>query len=224
LLVALTVAAVVPSVMATRKRAAEIECLSNLGQIAQANLRLPPKTQEIMMWARRFITEAGLPETAYRCPAAWEIGDWGSVSQAWHADKTIPEGRLQLVCSYTLNAWTLPADPNNRRGGPELFVNPSSRAASRVPFVGDGTWVDAYPLESDATPPDLRTGDRWHQGGEHGSHENMLGRFTIARHHQTINVGFLDGHAEAVKLSELKRLTWHEGWKPRDWVPALPVE
>jgi prepilin-type processing-associated H-X9-DG protein len=223
-IVALVGGAVVPAVTATRKRAAEVECLSNLGQIARANLRMTLQSQEKMIWARQLITEAGLPETTYRCPAAWEVGDWGSVTQAWKYDTTIPEGRLRLECSYTINDWTLPAELQNRRGGPEFFIKPSSPGTARVPVFGDGTWIDAYPLESDPTPPDLRAGDRWRQGNEHAPRENMLGRFTIARHRQTINIGFLDGHAEAVKLSDLKRLTWHEGWKPQDWMPALPAE
>jgi prepilin-type processing-associated H-X9-DG protein len=225
IIVALAGTALVCLAVATRQRAAEVVCLSNLGQIAQANRRLTPQTQEKMIWARRFITEAGLPETVYRCPAAWEIGDdWGSATQTWKTDKTIPEGRLRLLCSYTINGWTLPAESKNHRGGPELFVKMSSPAAAHVPAFGDGAWMDSYPLESDPTPPDLRTGDRQNQGRNSRRPENMLGRFTIARHQQTINIGFLDGHAEAVKLSDLKTLPWHEGWQPQAWDPPLPAE
>jgi prepilin-type processing-associated H-X9-DG protein len=226
-IVVLIGAGLVSVVAATRQRSAEVICLSNLGQIAQANRRLTPGSQDKMIWARRFIIEAGLPESVYRCPAAWETetgDDWGSATQTWKSEKTIPEGKLRLLCSYTINGWTLPAESKNQRGGPEFYVKMSSASANRVPAFADGAWIDSYPLESDPTPPDLRTGDRQNQGSNLGPRENMLGRFTIARHQQTINVGFLDGHAEAVKLNDLKSLPWHEGWQPQAWDPALPAE
>jgi prepilin-type processing-associated H-X9-DG protein len=230
--------AVVGMAVATRQRSAQVVCLSNLGQIARANQRMDLQLKDKGNWARRFMAESGLPDTVYRCPSAWETSDWwGSVTEAWKTEETISEGKLWVVCTYTLNIWTLPADPdnlrggwalpgdpNNLRGGSQFYVSKSSRAAARVPVLGDGAWQNSWPLETDPTPPDLRSGDRQRQGRQWGADENMLGRYTIARHGLAINVGFLDGHAEAVQLKDLKTLTWHEGWQPRAWDPPLPAE
>ena len=116
----LIAAAMVPTVTATRKRAAEVECLSNLGLMAQANKRLPPQSQDNMIWLQRFLEEAGLHENVYRCPSTWETGEWGSSTQAWKHETMIAEGRLWLIGSYTLNAWTVPPIFN---APPEVIIN-----------------------------------------------------------------------------------------------------
>jgi hypothetical protein len=80
--------------------------------------------------------------------------------------------------------------------------------------------VDGWPYETDPPASDL------YAGADNAS----MQRFTIARHgwkspstapHKIpagatlvgkINIGSVDGHAEAVKLENLWTLYWHKGW------------
>jgi prepilin-type processing-associated H-X9-DG protein len=96
--------------------------------------------------------------------------------------------------------------------------------ASRVPVFADATWLDGWPRADDPTPPDLRTGDSGRQGPGQAPRENMMGRFTVARHGRGVNVAFLDGHADTVPLERLKRLKWHHDFPYQDWSPPLPRE
>ena len=58
-----------------------------------------------------------------------------------------------------------------------------------------------------------------------GDQQNGLGRFAIARHPiaggravsgqpipGAINMGFADGHAELLKLQDMKNVHWHKGY------------
>ena len=38
-------------------------------------------------------------------------------------------------------------------------------------------------------------------------------RFCMARHKRSVNMVFLDGHAQGVALEDLWKLKWHNGWK-----------
>ena len=44
-----------------------------------------------------------------------------------------------------------------------------------TPFFVDGTWMDAWPAEDDGPAKDLYV-------GYYATHDNEMGRFTIARH------------------------------------------
>jgi len=112
--------------------------------------------------------------------------------------------------SYGMNLWLI------NKG---LFYNSSplnqyhdnywgkySRAKSDTPLLGDSNWVGSWPFEVDRMPPDLSRGFVAHGIGY------FMGRFCIDRHGDYINVGFVDGHAERVKLVKLWSLKWHENY------------
>ena len=81
--------------------------------------------------------------------------------------------------------------------------------------------MDCAPSEGDTPSRDLYSGSDFSGG---------MDRLTIARHGYkaagsapkyvppgaplpgAINLGFVDGHAGAVKLEQLWTLTWHNGW------------
>jgi prepilin-type N-terminal cleavage/methylation domain-containing protein len=89
-----------------------------------------------------------------------------------------------------------------------------------TPYFSDSVWIDGCPMEGDAPARNLYAGD-----GPTGA-DNMA-RVTIARHGVASapknvpagtplvgrnDMGFVDGHCEAVKLENLWNLTWHVGW------------
>lgn len=78
---------------------------------------------------------------------------------------------------------------------------------SNTPVLGDCRWVGGWPEEFDYPPSDPRIGRIGHGRGY------FMGRFSIDRHSAfTINVSFVDGHAEEVKLPDLWQIQWHNKW------------
>jgi prepilin-type processing-associated H-X9-DG protein len=178
------------------------------------------------------------------CPAADEpgAGGFGGAGLAWTmvaqepVDKPAaspqtakPEPKpLQFTGSYGFNGWLFRWDAGNRGGqdfsggAKEIYLTPSAKESSLVPVFADAAWLDGWPRVDDPTPPNLTDGHRSQQGPGVAPKENMMGRFTIARHGKAINIVFLDGHGERVELVRLKRLNWHNGFVYQDWAPPLP--
>jgi prepilin-type processing-associated H-X9-DG protein len=97
---------------------------------------------------------------------------------------------------------------------------------SQTPVLLDGTWSDAWPLETDPPADNLYFGS----GGQGIGTE--MGRITIARHggrpatpdadHDVdwktsppggaINIGMADGHVELARLPALWNYSWHLNW------------
>jgi len=96
-------------------------------------------------------------------------------------------------------------------------------SAAKTPLFSDNVWVDGAVRVEHTFGTDLYNG-RWDSAGPIG-----LGGMAIARHGGKgpnlaprnftgsvlpgrNNVGFVDGHVEAVKLNNLKNLYWHKLW------------
>jgi prepilin-type processing-associated H-X9-DG protein len=68
-------------------------------------------------------------------------------------------------------------------------------------------------MSTDAVPANLASGTG-------NSSRDQLGQVCITRHSRVVNVAFIDGHAENVKLPQLWSLEWNPYWQ----IPAsLPV-
>src|SRR5262249_44946512 len=107
----------------------------------------------------------------------------------------------------------------------------SSEAAiknvANTPLFADAMWIDGWPREADGPAKDLYNG---------GS--TQMARFTIARHGGTVaanaprnitsslglpgavNVAFVDGHAQSVRMPMLWNLDWHAGWVAPGTIPS----
>jgi prepilin-type processing-associated H-X9-DG protein len=94
-----------------------------------------------------------------------------------------------------------------------------------TPMFMDSTWINLDPVKSDSPAGNLYTGDPTQEG---------MPRVTIVRHGGmapgsaprnippvtasipslpgAINMGFVDGHAEKVKLQNLWTYYWHRNW------------
>ena len=90
-----------------------------------------------------------------------------------------------------------------------------------TPFFADSIWMDSWPMETDHPSKNL------YEGGN----DSYMQRFTIARHGMgnpaaaprkigpldvlpgRNDIGFADGHVEAVKLENFWTLDWHRDWK-----------
>ena len=244
-IIAILVAILMPSLGKARKQAAGVQCLSNVSQLVAAyNMYLNENK------GRSFIYRAAMDDywidqlrpfhtnvDALRfCPApqARSPGGWGSATEHWFKYR---DG------SYGLNGWLYRLVGNAHPEGvgsdggigysrgtltPQQafarYVRTSTRETSRVPAFADCVWPNGWPRDTDAPPPNLQSGPRLMGGG--APNEPMLARFTIARHDKRISVAFLDGHAEHVRLGQLKALKWHEdfNYDEVDWPARLPKQ
>jgi prepilin-type N-terminal cleavage/methylation domain-containing protein/prepilin-type processing-associated H-X9-DG protein len=119
--------------------------------------------------------------------------------------------------SYGINGWCYSeANPSKENYQKETAIT----SPAKTPYFSDSNWVDGWPMETDTPARNL------YSGGDNNSME----RITMARHGGKgpsaaprsvipgtplvgrINIGFVDGHVEAVKLDNLWTLFWHKGW------------
>jgi prepilin-type processing-associated H-X9-DG protein/prepilin-type N-terminal cleavage/methylation domain-containing protein len=95
--------------------------------------------------------------------------------------------------------------------------------SAQVPLIGDCNWHEAWPYNMPVTlsngtttydyddpPTNLLRGAQYSTNiGVTGPNFGQMGRFCIARHGRAINIVFLDGHAERVRLPDLWGLKWN---------------
>jgi prepilin-type processing-associated H-X9-DG protein/prepilin-type N-terminal cleavage/methylation domain-containing protein len=231
-IIALLISILMPALGRARKQANAVQCASNVRQLVQSYLMYlnANKGRGVAyrgnddFWIEAFRKDYGNANDIRFCPNAKEdiSPSWGTATRAW----TFSNGATTNSGSYGFNGWNHRWDPVGQGGAmysggsQQHYVTPTSAEASRIPVFGDCTWPDGWPRATDPTPPNLQTGDPSRQGN--APSENMMARFTIARHDRRANIAFLDGHADAVLLDDMKQLKWHNGYQPQPWNPVLP--
>jgi len=178
------------------------------------------------------------------CPTATREmlnnNDWGTFKAAFR-DLAVPEGgTFHFVFSYGNNTWTdyMAGDRSDRLEqwfwksvNNNTTVAPGTRnvigkqvGTNTVPVLGDSTWHDAWPRDTDipaVTPDAFGIGDRGTTG--------ELNHFNINRHDGFVGMLFMDWSARRVGLKENWTLKWHRafntmgawtkagGVRPEDW-------
>jgi prepilin-type processing-associated H-X9-DG protein len=146
------------------------------------------------------------PETSERGMPSGPDQNFGSASRAWWSR------RGDYLGSYGLNYWIFVPAP-----GAQILpsrIRLPAPSGERIPLLADCCWAWSDPHDSDVVPRNL-------EYPEDGI-PNGLGVFCIDRHQMSINVVFLDGHAEHLPLAELWKLKWSADFVPRDVVVPRP--
>ena len=181
------------------------------------------------LWVTVLATNYGGINAARVCPSAPSAAvkskrrhpNSGSLNQTWLW--TGSKG-IDYEASYTFNGWFYGDDD-------PYFSSPDQRVKkyrnetdcptpSNTPVIADSNWIDTWPQASDPPARNLFTGDDFAGAmvrltlPRHGS--AVWGRNQIFNPKDTlpgaINSGFVDGHAELVRLERLWSLDWHKGW------------
>lgn len=161
----------------------------------------------------------------------------GTADTAWARSVT---GDI-LRGSYALNGWLYVNSPNYRSDVPNLQNLHFRKEAlvakpAMTPTLLDCVWVDLWPIATDRPYQDLYAGAPPGQNGMYNP--AAIGRSVIPRHGWkspsaaprnfnvtqrlpgAVNVGFLDGRAETVKLENLWQYSWHVNYVPPNRRPG----
>jgi len=240
-IIAILAAMLLPALSRAKAKAQQINCVSNIKQLTLAGQMYvdemgvwvgPTNASPALSggdWMGAMLSYYGKATAVLICPTA-PLKDGPSPTNAFGAADRVWQWVLSdpdYVSSYGFNKW-LNSDPNlvlnNGAVHPEwLYRNQASvQRPTSTPVFMDSVWINFDPIETDQPARNLYAGD--------GNKEGMA-RVTIARHGSasassapksvspgqklpgSIVMGFVDGHAEPVKVETLWTLDWHADWK-----------
>ena len=182
-------------------------------------------------WMGTMLAYYGRATNVLFCPSAPDRGNPnnlvnppGKADVAWRWTLSTPV----YASSYAMNKWlSTPPGLGNAVAHPEWLYRreDSVRNPSLTPEFMDSAWINLDPLETDQPARDLYDP----LGSASSGGEGMI-RVCVARHGGrpagtaprsvlpgavlpgAINMGFVDGHAEQVKLQNLWTYYWHQNW------------
>lgn len=237
--IALLAAMLLLALSATKRRAQETRCQSNVRQLTLASLINADASGSYAAYGNSNIPNLFWMGSNYAkvgkiliCPATPTPSPvpphdvWGAADRAWvWGDGKSPNDIVTnpVAGSYALNGWLYDTATFGGAAHPEYMMSKQSpiQKPSQTPVFVDAMWVDLWPLETNLPSRDLYN----------GTMETGMTRCTIARHGGiaanaprnfdinqrlpgSVTLGMADGHVELVKLENLWNYSWHLDWKP----------
>ncbi len=237
-IIAILAAMLLPALSSAKRRAQQTSCLNDLKQLTLANIMYvgdnkvwvgPMNSNPAFSqgdWMGAMLAFYGNATNVLFCPVAPNKGNPnnlvnppGTAESAWHWTLSDPE----YCSSYGYNSWLAGGLGNITKYPDGPYKNDSSvQNPTLTPMFMDSTWINFDPVENDTPARNLYNGEPSKEG---------MQRITIARHGGrppgsapknllpgaslpgAINMGFVDGHAELVKLDDLWNYSWHRNWK-----------
>jgi prepilin-type N-terminal cleavage/methylation domain-containing protein/prepilin-type processing-associated H-X9-DG protein len=140
-------------------------------------------------------------------------GPYGGAHQGWQWASTFGASGMNLWLIYDYAQYR-----NANYWSHDNFYTRYINAPGETPLLADSNWVGSWPGSQQPEQPeaqDLRPGpDETDTGYRDHAHGFFMGRFAIARHGLSVNVGFVDGSARNVRLGGLWALRWHKNFQP----------
>jgi prepilin-type N-terminal cleavage/methylation domain-containing protein len=244
-IIAILAALLLPALAGAKRKAKDIQCVSNLKQLGLAHAMYVGDfntsfeyTYNQNLWMAALLTYYANVNALRTCPLGPNPTTrnvlspqytFGAADQMW---KWVPY-QTNYQGSYIYNGW-LYSGSYTIAG---LIISPSADwkyttgaavlKPSSTPLFTDGVWVDGWPEENEGPAKDLYD----------GSQITFMGRYTIARHGGAgpgsaprniassvslpgaIDIAFMDGHASIAKLNSLWTLDWHKNWNIPATIP-----
>jgi prepilin-type N-terminal cleavage/methylation domain-containing protein/prepilin-type processing-associated H-X9-DG protein len=241
-IIAILAAMLLPALSRAKIKAQQVNCLNNLKQLELSAMMYnedmkawvgpmdPNPASSQGDWMFTLLTYYGKVDQLRLCPTAPNKANApagantpGTADSAWVWGISTPP----YSGSYAMNKWLAPNSMGlaNGTAHPEWMIPKDSvvQKASQTPMFMDSMWINLDPIETDGPAHNLYTGNYSNEG---------MGRCTIARHGGNaaatapksispgqvlpgaINMSYVDGHAEQVRLENLWNCYWHMDWTP----------
>jgi prepilin-type N-terminal cleavage/methylation domain-containing protein/prepilin-type processing-associated H-X9-DG protein len=247
-IIAILAAMLLPALAKAKEKAREIKCVSNLKQLALAGIMYQNDHGQAIdysgvndLWMKTLIQNYSSVHAIRLCPSAEtpidpqvNAGRAGTAANAW---KWANAG-TNLTGSFGMNGWLYSVQGAsswvNSTDTPKFYSKDTAiRKTAETPAFMDAIWPDLWPKSTDIPATDLFN-------GEASSAKYGMSRITIARHGgrgaksapRTFNVGqimpgsinmsYVDGHAEKAKLESLWKFYWHQDYVPPAKRTGLP--
>ena len=241
-IIAILAGMLLPALAKAKAKANSIKCINNAKSMTLSTFMYlsdhgkpvpyngsATATMDNALWVTVLATNYGGINAARICPSAPPAAvkskrrhpNSGSLNQTWLW--TGSKG-IDYEASYTFNGWFY-GDDDPYFSTPDQRVKKYRNEAdcptpSNTPVIADSNWIDTWPQATDLPARNLFTGDDF---------AGAMVRLTLPRHGSgtwgrnqifnpkenlpgAINSGFVDGHAELVRLERLWSLDWHKGW------------
>jgi prepilin-type N-terminal cleavage/methylation domain-containing protein/prepilin-type processing-associated H-X9-DG protein len=229
-IIGILAAILIPSLSIAKQRAHVARCLANVRELSTAYRMYTQDTdakgvvynQGTALWIP-MLQPYGNIDKIRMCPEAVYpsfTSDWGTATECWHGERM--DWLVGYQGSYGLNGWLYwwgkaEQDKLQTHTGDdpsEMITMPTTLNESRIPVFGDCNWVDGWPRADEEVPASLTTGSL-------SPNKDYMGRFCLDRHNKTVNIAFLDGHAENLRLPALWTLQWSAHFTP-NYNPSRP--
>lgn len=225
-IIAILAAMLLPALSRAKMKAKDLKCLNNLKQVALANNMYNGDNNKGFsynlgqdLWLSRLMDYHAKVNAVRLCAYSEEqmslTFGYGGADKAWswqYATTTVYRG------GYTINGWMYSDQTDAKAFNKETSVP----RPAKTPVFGDGIFVDAWPEASDIPARNLYY-QTWPADGG-------MNRFCVSRHGGkgakaapqsvppgqrlvgTVNLSFVDGHVEPVKMESLWTYEWHRNY------------
>jgi hypothetical protein len=197
-----------PALAAAKRKAQQVNCVSNLKQMALANTMyvndfghgIPDQAPSgsTGSWFINFLDYYGRATNILKCPTANQSGQavnnfLGNSVTPWCKTDYAGNG-TPYFGGYVMNGWFSVDYKNNGQGAGDGNANQSLyylkdssvRNSSQTPVFSDGIWVDMWPMEQDSAYHDLhgvaQAGASAANSGEGSYPGHSIARTCVARH------------------------------------------
>jgi prepilin-type N-terminal cleavage/methylation domain-containing protein/prepilin-type processing-associated H-X9-DG protein len=234
-IIAILAALLLPALARAKAKAQDVQCINSCKQISLSLMMYVSDNNGKLinydnstLWLGQLQTNYSQTAKSRICPATKDDPDPGPPGWTQQTDSPYPGfgtadytwkwiyGSPNYHGSYGINGfcYDISGDPGYFRKDTGISM------PTKTPFFADCNWVDSWPSETDIPARNL------HGGGD----DNSMQRFCIARHGGKgpaaaprnvpagavlpgrINIGFADGHVEAVRVNDLWALYWSKDW------------
>lgn len=241
-IIAILAGMLLPALAKAKAKAHQIKCVNNTKTLTLATFMYlsdfgkpvpyngaATAFMDNALWVTVLATNYGGINESRICPAAPPAptkakrrhASSGSVNQTWLWTSS---KNIDYQGSYCFNGWFYGDDDpyfSSAAFKSKKYRNDTDcPQPTTTPVIADSNWIDTWPQPTDPPAKNLYTGDDF---------AGAMVRLTLPRHGgvtwsktQTfnpkndlpgaINIGFVDGHSEMVRLEKLWRLDWHKEW------------